>query len=231
MRALLISNSGNPFLAHCAAAIGEFLAPVRSVAFVSAAAYGEEDAYCARVREALKPVGVDVEHLHTEQHSADELERARAIFVGGGNTYHLLRRVREAGWLEPLRARVRDGMPYVGSSAGSNLAGPNILTTNDWNVDGMTQFDALGLVPFNLNPHYQETDPTAAPFAETRDERIEQYLHVRDNPVVGIEEQTWLACEEKGGRATYRVGGAGRARVFRRNTTPYDFRSGESVVL
>jgi dipeptidase E len=231
MRALLISNSGRPFLVHCREAIDAFLAPARRVAFVSAAAYGAEEAYCSGVRDALQPLGITVDHLHTERDSIEDLLQIEAVFVGGGNTYHLLRRLREAGWIEALRTRVQDGTPYIGSSAGSNLAGPNILTTNDWNVDGSTQFEALGIVPFNINPHYQETDPTVAPFAETRDERIEQYLHVRDNAVVGIEEQTWIRCEGEGDATVYRVGGAARARLFRSNEAPRDYQAGEALEI
>ncbi len=92
-------------------------------------------------------------------------------------------------------------------------------------------FEALGIVPFNINPHYQETDSTKAPFSETRDERIEQYLHLHENPVVGVEEQTWIHCEDEGRGAAYRVGGAGRARIFLCNEKPRDFKAGEVLEL
>ena len=94
----------------------------------------------------------------------------------------------------------------MGSSAGSNVAGPNILTTNDWNVVGLTAFEALGLVPFNVNPHYLETDPAMAPGSETRDMRIAEYHVVRDNPVVGIEEGAMVRVEEGSPRCAGRPG-------------------------
>ncbi|MBI4590609.1 MAG: dipeptidase PepE, partial [Candidatus Rokubacteria bacterium] len=144
------------------------------------------------------------------------LEKAEALFMGGGNTYALLKRLQEGGLLEAIRARVRAGLPYVGSSAGSNVAGPNILTTNDWNVVGLAAFEALGLVPFNINPHYLETDPAMAPGSETRDERIREYHVVWRNPVVGIEEGTLLRIEA--GVAT--VLGTGRVKIFRRGQAP-----------
>ena len=227
MQVLLVSNSGRPFLEHCRAAIGEFLGARRRVAFVTAASYDDETAYCTQARQALAPLGVEMLHLHTEERPLEVLDRAEAVFVGGGNTYHLLGRLYAAHLLEAIRVRVRNGMPYLGSSAGSNVAGPNILTTNDWNVDGVARFDALGLVPFNVNPHYRETDAVMAPFSETRDERIGQYLHVRDNPVAGIEEQTLLRCDDGG--AT--VLGQGRVRLFRRGQPPRDFRHGERLEL
>lgn len=232
MRLLLISNSGRPFLEHCREAIRTFLDGAGALTFVSAAAHEDEDGYVERVRQALAPLDLTIRHLHTEQQPLAELQRATAVFVGGGNTYRLLKRLHAAGLVEPLRQRVRAGLPYVGSSAGANLAGPNILCTNDWNVDACTRFDALDLVPFTINPHYVETDPTTAPFAETRDERIGQYLHMHANLVVGIEEQTWLECRrESGGALRCQVGGKGRARLFQRSTPPRDYREGEVLPL
>jgi dipeptidase E len=227
MRVLLISNSGRPFLQHCLAAIDDFLGSRRRVAFVTAASYDDETAYCSILRDALAPLGVEVLHLHTEDRPLDTLDRAAALFVGGGNTYHLLARLHASHLLEAIRVRVRHGMPYLGSSAGSNVAGPNILTTNDWNVDGTARFEGLGLVPFNINPHYKETDAVMAPFSETRDERIGQYLAVHPNPVAGIEEQTLVRWED----GTGTVLGAGRVRIFRRGMPPSDFRAGERLVL
>lgn len=232
MRALLISNSGRPFLGHCRDAIVDFLGGRRRVAFVTAASYDDEAGYYETARVALAGAGVEVLHLRTEERPVDVLDRAEALFVGGGNTFHLLSRLHAAHLIEAVRVRVRAGMPYLGSSAGSNIAGPNILTTNDWNVDGAVRFDALGLVPFNINPHYRETDPVMAPFSETRDERIGQFLVVHSHPVVGVEEQTWLRCE--GDVVT--VGGEGRARVFRRGAAgtgavTRDFRAGERLTL
>ena len=153
------------------------------------------------------------------------LEGADALFAGGGNTYALLKRLREAGLLEPIRARVRADLPYIGSSAGSNVAGPNILTTNDWNVVGLAAFDALGLVPFNINPHYLETDPAMAPGSETRDERIREYHVVWNHPVVGIEEGTLLRVED----GVAAVLGRGRVKAFARGREARWYRAGERV--
>jgi dipeptidase E len=227
VRILLISNSGRPFLAHCRDAIADFLGTQRRVAFITAASYDDEAAYHETARTALLPAGIEVMHLRLEERPLQVLESAQALFIGGGNTYHLLARLHAAHLLEAIRVRVRAGMPYLGSSAGANVAGPNILTTNDWNVDGTSRFDALGLVPFNINPHYKETDPIMAPFSETRDERIGQYLVMHDNPVAGIEEQTLLRWENGVGQ----VAGAGRVRLFRRGQPARDFRAGERLEL
>jgi dipeptidase E len=127
--------------------------------------------------------------------------------------------------LPVLRRRVRAGLPYVGTSAGANICDPNILATNDWNVVGANRFDALGLVPWTINPHYLETDPAMAATSETRDERIHEYLLVNANPVIGIEENTGLRIED--GRATVR--GTGRVKLFRRDQPPCWFTPAQEV--
>jgi dipeptidase E len=221
MRALLISNSGRPFLGWCRPLIAEFLGSAKTIAFVTAANLGDERLYHRRAREALEaapPDGVGVTVLHCDWQSAPlrTLYEADAVFVGGGNTYALLDRLRRAGVLGHIRDRVRGGLPYLGASAGANIAGPNILTTNDWNVVGLGAFDALGLVPFNINPHYLQTDPAMAQFSETRDDRIAEYHVVNANAVVGIEEGTAVRVDD--GLAT--VAGRGRVKLFRRGVQP-----------
>jgi dipeptidase E len=230
MRLLLISNSGTPFLAHCMPLIATFLEGVRRLAFVTAARLVDEAGAFGRAREALgapPPAGCGVEVLHLRWNADPQatLGAADVLFIGGGNTYALLQRLRDAALLGPIRERVAAGMPYLGSSAGSNVAGPNVLTTNDWNVVGASRFDALGLVPYNINPHYLETDPAMAPYSETRDERIREYHAVRANPVVGIEEGTLLRVD---GPVTT-VLGRGRVKLFEPDRAPRWFRPGERL--
>jgi len=227
MRLLLISNSGRPFLEHCREEIAAFLAPVRSLGYITAARLEDEDGQYQRAVDALAPVGITVEHLRLGENMPQRLGEIAAIFVGGGNTYALLSRLRAARLLPVLRRRVRAGLPYVGTSAGINICGPNILATNDWNVVGASRFDALGLVPWTINPHYLETDPAMAATSETRDERIREYLLVNANPVIGIEENTSLRIEE--GHAT--VCGAGRVKLFCRDQPPRWFGPGQELPL
>ncbi|HUG38707.1 MAG TPA: dipeptidase PepE [Candidatus Limnocylindrales bacterium] len=232
MRILLLSNSGRPFLEHAKHHLADFLAGVRRLAFVTAASLTDEVAYWQRAQDSLSPdpgagLGLDVLHLRWDVDPLATLARAQAIFVGGGNTYALLKRLRHAGLLDAIRARVEAGMPYVGASAGSNVAGPRILTTNDWNVVALEAFDALGLVDFNINPHYQETDPTMAPGSETRDDRIREYHAVWDNPVVGIEEGTALRIED----GVAAVLGRGRVKLFERGREPRWLAAGERLPL
>ena len=230
MRIVLISNSGRPFLSWCRPILAEFLGESRTVAFVTAANLGDERLYHQRVHEALEPrppdgLGLTILHCYWRSEPLAALERAQAVFVGGGNTYALLKRLREARLLDAIRDRVRAGIPYIGSSAGSNIAGPNILTTNDWNVVGLGGFAALGLVPFNVNPHYLETDGAMAAHSETRDDRIAEYHVVNPNPVAGVEESTAIRVDD--GVAT--VHGTGRVKLFRRGRPPQWFAPGERL--
>src|SRR5262249_99204 len=119
------------------------------------------------------------------------------------------------------------GMPYAGASAGSNVAGPNILTTNDWNVVALGRFDALALVKFNINPHYKDTDLAMAPFSETRDDRIREYHVVNGNPVIGLEEGSWVIVE----RGAVRSDGAARVKLFRRGQEPAWFMPGDRLPI
>ena len=176
---------------------------------------------------ALPILGLAVEHVRWDREPRAALDRVDAVFVGGGNTYVLLKRLRESGLLDAIRARALADTPYVGSSAGANLAGPTILTTNDWNVVALDRFEALGLVPFNVNPHYLETDPAMAPHSETRDDRIREYHVVNANPVLGLEEGAWLRVED----GVVTVGGAGRVKDFRRGIEGQWRRVGDRIPL
>src|SRR5262249_8801395 len=152
----------------------------------------------------------------------ETLARADALFMGGGNTYALLERLRAAGLIEPIRDRVAAGMPYAGASAGSNVAGADIRTTDGWDVGGLGVLAAIGLVPFNINPHYKEADPTMAAFSETRDDRIREYHAVNTNPVLGLEEGSWVVVEVSG----VTLHGTARAKLFRRGADPVWFETG-----
>jgi dipeptidase E len=225
MKLLLISASGKPYLGHCRKEMVSFLSPIKELHFISAAAFSDEKAYCQKVVDALVPEGIAVHHLRWDEDPLGTLAKAKALFVGGGNTYLLLNRLTKAGLVGAIREKVLAGMPYIGSSAGTNITGPTILTTNDWNVLGSTDFNSLGLVPFNINPHYLETDLTAAPAAETRDERIQQYHVVNGNAVVAPEETVMIRIE--GGLV--KSLGTGRVRLFRQGKPPVDYKAGSQL--
>jgi dipeptidase E len=230
VRVLLLSNSGRPTLAWARPLIADFLRGAKTVAFVSAASLSDPDAYWQRVRDALEPTppdGIGVTVLHADWRSGPlgVVAGAEAIFVGGGNTYALLTRMKATRLLDAIHERVGGGTPYLGASAGSNVAGPTILTTNDWNVVGLGEFSALGLVPFNINPHYLEVDATLAAGSETRDDRIAEYHVVNANPVAAIEEGAGVRVEDG---VTTVVGGR-RVKLFRRGEPAQWFPTGERL--
>ncbi len=227
IRALLISNSGRPFLQFCLPEITDFLGPVRRLGYITAARLGDAESRFAAAANALGTIGVTAEHFQADAELPARIKAAEAVFVGGGNTYVLLQQLRECGALAALVERARGGMPYIGTSAGSNIAGHNILCTNDWNVVGATRFDAMGLVPWTLNPHYLEADPAMAPGSETRDDRIREYHAVNTNPVLGVEESTAIRVE----RGNAMVVGSGRAKLFRRGQPVHWLASGDALPL
>lgn len=202
-----------------------FGAAVRRVLFVPfAAVVRTEDEYLARVQNSFGPLGYEVESLHHAADARAAVERADAIAVGGGNTFHLLRGLYRAGVVELIRERVLGGMPYVGWSAGSNVACPTIRTTNDMPVVEPPTFDALNLIPFQINPHYTDVH-LEGHMGETRDERLKEFAHA--NPgvrVIGIREGTMLRVE--GDRIT--LIGDKPARYFIKGEEPRDIAPEES---
>jgi dipeptidase E len=219
MRVLL--HSGGGLAPDARAALARFIGGRAPVGIVTAATLHDPVASFDRIRAILAPAppegaGIALVHLRWDDRPLATLARVEALIVGGGNTYALLKRLRASGLLGEVRARVRGGMPYMGASAGANVAGPNILTTNDWNVVALDRFDALGLVPFNINPHYKEADPAMAPGSETRDDRIAEYHVVNANPVIGLEEGSWVVAEN----GAVRTAGTARVKLFRRGAAP-----------
>jgi dipeptidase E len=154
----------------------------------------------------------------TQVCSADDLARAEAIFVCGGNTFLLLKKLYEHSLVEPIRELVRSGIPYAGASAGSNITAPTIKTTNDMPIVAPPTLDALGLVPFQINPHYPDPDSKSTPLGQTREDRLREYLHENEIPVIGLREPSALLVEN--GKVT--LLGDVTARLFRRGAEPVE---------
>lgn len=160
--------------------------------------------------------GLPMKGLHRFENMQQALEQADGVFTGGGNTFVLLKQLYQLELLHLLRARVQAGMPYMGSSAGSNLAGLTVGTTNDMPIVYPPSFDALQAVPFNINPHYLDPDPASKHMGETRETRIQEFHHYNTQPVVGLREGSWLKVQ---GREV-QLKGKLTARVFRQGQTP-----------
>lgn len=226
MRLLLLSNStdhGRPLLAHARREIASML-DGRRLLFVP---YGlpDHDAYTARVSRALAPAGVVVEGLLPAGNPTAAVRAAQAVFVGGGNSFRLLRDLRRTGLLAAIGERVRGGVPYVGSSAGTNMACPTLRTTNDMPIVDPHGFETFGFVPFQINPHYLDPDPASTHMGETRETRLRQFLEENDAVVLALREGSWLRVQD--GRAF--LGGSTGARVLRRGEEPYDVAPGADL--
>ena len=220
---MLLSNSFSPgqgALEHAMDALGVLFAGARQVLFASYAG-SDPDGYTEAMQAALGPLGLQVAGAHRAVDPLAALTRADAVFVGGGNAFRLLRAVQRNGLLAAIGARVRAGLPYLGVSAGANLACPTIRTTNDMPVVQPASLAALGLVPFQVNPHY----PVAGPLREARDRRLGEFLEENDVPVLGLCEGSWLRVS--GARAV--LGGTAAGRVFARGQTPRDVQPGDDL--
>lgn len=226
-RLLLVSSStihGHGYLDHVAEALSAFLSGVKALTFVPYA-LADRSGYAAKVRERFAGLGIEVRSVHEAPDPRAAVRSAEAVFVGGGNTFRLLKCLQDEGLLGPIRDRAGEGMPYLGSSAGTNVASPSIRTTNDMPIVQTANLLALGLVPYQINPHYQDPDPASTHKGETREERLLQYLEESPIPVVGLREAAYLRVENG---VTKLLGERG-ARVFRRGTAPFEIETGAEV--
>jgi dipeptidase E len=236
MRLLLLSTStvhGTHYLDYAEVHVrAHFGAAVRRVLFVPFALH-DRAAYAAKARERFERMGYACDSLHDlveggaagAASAARAVRAAEAVFVGGGNTFRLLDALQRLELLAPLRERVLAGMPYMGASAGSNLACPTLMTTNDMPIVQPRSFDALGLVPFQINPHYLDPDPGSKHMGETREQRIREYHEMNARAVVGLREGGIL---QRDGDRLKLIGQCG-ARVFRRGVEPVEFRPGDDL--
>jgi dipeptidase E len=230
MNLLLISNSTNPgeaYLDYPKNNIASFLgkAPVKALFIPYAAVTFSFDEYEAKVSQRFREIGHEVISIHHFNDAVAAVNEAAAIVIGGGNTWMLLKMLRDNRLIEPIRKRVLNGIPYIGWSAGSNVACPTIRTTNDMPVVEPDSFAALNLIPFQINPHYLDTNP-AGHAGETREQRIEEFIEV--NPgvnVAGLREGTMLLIRDK----TIALHGPRKMRIFRKGVPPAELSGSDDL--
>jgi dipeptidase E len=232
---LLISNStnaGEEYLAWPLAHIVDFLQShkVKNVLFVPFAGISlapeslqlSYDRYEERVANIFKPFGINITSVHRKTNRAEAVNEHEAVMVGGGNTFHLVSCMHEYGLMEPIRRRIGQGMPFVGWSAGANVACPTMKTTNDMPICEPPSFTCLKVVPFQINPHYLDANPDGHA-GETREQRIQEFLIVnRDMTVVGLREGCLL--EVHGDQIN--LVGKRPLRIFRSGLDPLEIQPG-----
>lgn len=221
MRLLLISNStnaGEAYLDYPKNDIREFLGnkPVKALFIPYAGVTVSFDDYAKKVSTRFREIGHDIDSIHLHKDPVKAVNEAEVIVIGGGNTFQLLKMIQDNGLIEPIRKKVLGGTPYIGWSAGSNMACPTIRTTNDMPILEPSTFNALGLVKFQINPHYLDANPEGHA-GETREARIEEFIQV--NPgvyVVGLREGTMLLIEN----GEISMIGPRKARIFQKGSVP-----------
>lgn len=229
MKLLLISNStmpGEAYLDYPKNEIKKFLGekPVTAVFIPYAAVTFSFDTYCEKVEERFAEVGHHVVGVHTFDNPVKAIQEAEAIVVGGGNTWQLVRMMHDEKLMNPIRERVFNGAPYIGWSAGSNVACPTLRTTNDMPIIDPKGFDCAGMVPFQINPHYLDANPEDHG-GETREQRIEEFLEINAGCyVAGLREGTMFKLEA----GKLDLIGSRQCRIFKKGQEPKELSAGDN---
>lgn len=227
MTLLIVSTSsvhGKPYLSYLADEVPDFFSGKQNILFIPYARPGgiSWDDYTAMPTKIFTEWGFEMRGIHTFSSNEEALAWADGVFTGGGNTFVLLKTLYDTGLFPLLDKAVRDGMPYMGSSAGSNMCGMSIGTTNDMPIVYPPSFKAFGWVPFNINPHYQDPDPNSTHMGETRETRIKEFHHFNAQPVVGLREGSWIRVQDD----KMELKGELTARVFKADKEPMEIHSG-----
>lgn len=222
-RILLASTStvyGGTYLSYLQDELIDFFAGIDEILFVPYARPSgiTHDEYTQIAQQFFNRVGKSIVGLHTFVDPKKAIRQAKAIFTGGGNTFVLVNRLYGLEVMDVLREAVENGTLYMGTSAGSNIAGQTMQTTNDMPIVYPPSFKTLGLVPFNINPHYLDPDPQSKHKGETRETRIKEFHVFNDTPVISLREGSWLRVEDE----KVSLKGDLTARIFLKGQEPYE---------
>ena len=176
------------------------------------------DDYTAKAQLAFSKIEKKLKGIHTFENPKKAIHDAKGIFVGGGNTFVLVNQLYKNDLIQALQDRVKSGTPYLGTSAGSNICGLTMNTTNDMPIVLPPSFKTLGFVPFNINPHYLDPDPNSTHKGETRETRIKEFHKFNTQPVIGLREGSWIEVKDR----TISLRGKLNARIFENNKMPYE---------
>ncbi|MCW3167164.1 dipeptidase PepE [Chryseobacterium sp. 09-1422] len=183
------------------------------------------DDYTEKARSFFETINIKVKGLHEFDNKTEAINEAEGYFTGGGNTFLLVKNLHEENLMKILKQNIESGKPYLGCSAGSNIGGQTMKTTNDMPIVYPPSFDCMGLVPFNINPHYLDPNPELRHNGETRETRIKEFLTQNDMKVVGLREGNWIRRIND----TITVEGNELTRIFEKDKEPYEIESGSQL--
>ncbi len=203
MKVIIASTStvyGGKYLEYMTPALTDFFAGIKHIVFIPFARPSglTHEAYTDIARRYFEKLNIEIKGLHQFDDPKKALLSAQAIFTGGGNTFLLVQQLYKLNLWEPLKTAIQKGTPYLGTSAGSNITGQSMQTTNDMPIVSVPSYQTLGLFPFNINPHYLDPEPDLLQhMGETRDTRLREYLHFNKIPVVALREGSWIEAGDK----------------------------------
>lgn len=224
MKNLIIASTstlhGGAYLDYLLPTLEQHFSNSNTILFIPYARPGgiSHDDYTEKVQIAFSKIGKKTVGLHTFENPLDAIQKAEAIFTGGGNTFLLVTQLYQMKSMAVLADVIENGTPYLGTSAGSNITGISMQTTNDMPIVYPPSFRTLGVIPFNLNPHYLDPDLQSKHMGETRETRIKEYHAFNETPVLGLREGSWL--DVKGDKIILK--GTLTARLFKQNQNPVE---------
>lgn len=218
---------GSEPLAYLQEALLDLYADAEEILFIPYARPGgiSHDEYTIGVNNIFKKINKRIVSIHMFSDPIEALKKAKGVYTGGGNTFLLVDQLYRNTIIEPLKEIINSGIPYLGTSAGSNICGLNMKTTNDMPIVYPPNFKTLGIVPFNINPHYLDPDPTSTHKGETRETRIKEFHNLNPQPVVGLREGSWLRVYKN----DIILKGDLTARIFEKNKVPYEIQANSSL--
>ena len=218
---------GGNYLEYIIAEIADLFKGIDEIIFIPFARPGgiSHDDYTNKARTFFAQLNIKVKGLHEFDNPIIALYDAKGFFTGGGNTFLLVKTLHELDLMLGLKENVENGKPYLGTSAGSNIGGLNMKTTNDMPIVYPPSFECMGLVPFNINPHYLDPDPELKHNGETRETRIKEFLTQNDTKVIGLREGNWI--RRVGNRIT--IEGNETTRIFEKDKEPYEIEAGTEL--
>ena len=218
---------GGNYLEYIIAEIADLFKGIDEIIFIPFARPGgiSHDDYTNKARKFFAQLNIKVKGLHEFDNPIIALYDAKGFFTGGGNTFLLVKTLHELDLMLGLKENVENGKPYLGTSAGSNIGGLNMKTTNDMPIVYPPSFECMGLVPFNINPHYLDPNPELKHNGETRETRIKEFLTQNDTKVIGLREGNWI--RRVGNRIT--IEGNETTRIFEKDKEPYEIEAGTQL--